>query len=133
MTWTQLVNKRPQRCQGLLLVLLVGSAGQPVLALPPPGGGALVELGTLAGSAWAGVHRPRQSYQLAGGAAVASLPRTGLLAAQRLTGVVRCAARLMLTACPLHHAEQLLQLWRRVCAARHLHVLHAPVSYPGRI
>lgn len=77
--------------QGLLLVLLLSSAGQPVLALPPPGGGPLEGLGADGGTAFAGVCRPRQSYELAGGAPVAVIPRAGLLVAQRLAGVVRCA------------------------------------------
>jgi hypothetical protein len=104
----QLGNRRPWRRQGLLLVLLVGSAGRPALALPAPGGGALSELGARDAGAWAGVRRPRQSYEVAGGAAAATLPRSGLLVAQRLMGVVRCAPLLPPTSCPRQATRQLL-------------------------
>jgi hypothetical protein len=107
-------DRRPRRCQGLLLVLLVGSAGRPALALPAPGGGVLGKLGVRDAGAWAGVRRPRQSYEVAGGAAVATLPRSGLLVAQRLTGVVRCVPPLPPTSCPRQQQGRFCTLLKRL-------------------
>lgn len=124
-------DRRPRRCQGLLLVLLVGSAGRPALALPAPGGGVLGKLGVRDAGAWAGVRRPRQSYEVAGGAAVATLPRSGLLVAQRLTGVVRCVPPLPPTSCPRQLTGQVLH--SPEAPVQHTHVsniLPAPVSCP---
>ena len=74
-------------------MLVLGSAGQPSLALPAPGGGPLGGLCAADAGAFAGVRRPRQSYELASGAAVSAIPHAGLLVSQRLAGVVRCVPR----------------------------------------